>query len=841
MEHDVAKLLADADWIGSLARELIVDRHDAEDLSQEARLAALRRPPEEQARLREWFAAVLRNLKRAQTRARNRRIARETLVARRERTDSHVEVLERFEIQRAVASAVAALDEPYRSTILLRYFDGLAPRAIAQRTSTPVRTVHTRLARGLERLRDALDKNNDGRREHWLSALVPLAHGTGSKSSALWMITLSSHTKIALAALAAGLLGWLFFADPSFTSPTPPALNAIEGARIVRAENESDERSSTQTDATDESTRSVVSPPLAFAVSPAMLPSPAQLAPYHGRVFLDDGTPLAGVLVQLFAADVEPRDSSTTDARGWFELEGPVGNCRIECRDDRYTTVVAPVVYSYVEGRRTDIVVSRRIRVAGHVFDGTHTGSQGVQVEWRAPSDLRARIDGSFEHSSDVAHASTTDYDGQFAFDALPAIEGAEIHLSFNAEAVLTAPAPQRDEPHLEFVWPDNGSSPSMLRGTVVDAAGRPAPRAFVSLGQRCVETDAMGRFALPDQPDALTLRAAAKGLLAAEWTRASTAESWPRPLELTLGGPALEITGRVIDAQGQALEGCTVELAEGTFLGVRHLRVSGQNFTYELPVTTESAAQGLDDFAARTPQPHGPGTFVLGGLQQRSYRLHVLHGASMLSFVTDPILAGSRDVEVRAPQRAPSERISGRVVTREGAPIAGATVSVTRRELRARADKFDLLVVGGPIASTDEDGRFEVDAPGGATDISVSIGDDPHAHGQFELAGLDLERLELTISRRCAVQLNGWPANASGDRKSADHVHFLDETGSQLVIVIRRGNRAVAAFEAELSDGRSELLGVEEHARTLVFTRDEIEVARIPIALDPRRLTLLP
>ena len=76
---------------------------------------------------------------------------------------------------RAVVEAVARLDEPYRAAILLRYFEGLAPAAIAARTGTPLRTVHTRLYRALARLRTELDRAHGGERKTWLRALIPFA------------------------------------------------------------------------------------------------------------------------------------------------------------------------------------------------------------------------------------------------------------------------------------------------------------------------------------------------------------------------------------------------------------------------------------------------------------------------------------------------------------------------------------------------------------------------------------------------------------------------------------------------------------------------------------------
>ena len=55
-----------------------------------------------------------------------------------------------------VRAAVAALDEPYRETVALRFFAELSLNEIAEQTGRPLGTVKTHLHRGLARLRDAI-------------------------------------------------------------------------------------------------------------------------------------------------------------------------------------------------------------------------------------------------------------------------------------------------------------------------------------------------------------------------------------------------------------------------------------------------------------------------------------------------------------------------------------------------------------------------------------------------------------------------------------------------------------------------------------------------------------
>jgi RNA polymerase sigma-70 factor (ECF subfamily) len=60
------------------------------------------------------------------------------------------------ERERAVRLAVAALNEPYREVVALRFFGELSLEEIAAATGRPLNTVKTHLRRGLERLRPLL-------------------------------------------------------------------------------------------------------------------------------------------------------------------------------------------------------------------------------------------------------------------------------------------------------------------------------------------------------------------------------------------------------------------------------------------------------------------------------------------------------------------------------------------------------------------------------------------------------------------------------------------------------------------------------------------------------------
>jgi RNA polymerase sigma factor (sigma-70 family) len=199
-------------WMRRLSRALVADPSTADDVVQDAwaKLAGRRSPLGAG-----YLAAVVRSLAWSRHRGEARRRRREAEVARPEALPSADEVGERVEIARRVAEALAELAEPYRRTLVLRYYDDLSSAEIARREGIPAATVRSRLKRGLEELRSRLDERPGGR-EAWVGALLPFTRTEIGVSGAL-VASLSGLVamKIALAGLCAVLcvaLAWRFVA-----------------------------------------------------------------------------------------------------------------------------------------------------------------------------------------------------------------------------------------------------------------------------------------------------------------------------------------------------------------------------------------------------------------------------------------------------------------------------------------------------------------------------------------------------------------------------------------------------------------------------------------------------
>jgi RNA polymerase sigma factor (sigma-70 family) len=168
------ELLADAGWAHELARALVGDPALADDLVQDAWIAALRHPPEAGRPARPWLARVIANLARNRWRSEQRRGRRELAAAREEALPASDEIAAELETQRALVDALAALSDPLRRTVVQRYVHGLSSAEIARREGAHESTIRTRLQRGLEELRVALDRKH-GDRKTWIALLAPLA------------------------------------------------------------------------------------------------------------------------------------------------------------------------------------------------------------------------------------------------------------------------------------------------------------------------------------------------------------------------------------------------------------------------------------------------------------------------------------------------------------------------------------------------------------------------------------------------------------------------------------------------------------------------------------------
>jgi len=209
------RLLAHAAWVRRLAGQLLADPAAADDLAQESLARALHGRPDDPERPRGWLTAIVRNTLRRTHREDEQREARERIVAPREALPSAAELAARASVHRAVVDAVLALPEPYRATVLLRFFEEIETSEIARRRGEPVETVRTRLKRGLAQLRERLGRELDveargGARSRGLEALLLLVEPMGGDAVVRTMgaVGMAMKAKLAVGVMLVAAGSW---------------------------------------------------------------------------------------------------------------------------------------------------------------------------------------------------------------------------------------------------------------------------------------------------------------------------------------------------------------------------------------------------------------------------------------------------------------------------------------------------------------------------------------------------------------------------------------------------------------------------------------------------------
>lgn len=344
------ELLAHVGWMHSLALRLVRDVAAADDLVQDALLAALEQQPDTKRSLAPWFAGVLRRRASFLSRGHARRSDRENRAARDRAAaltapggDSRADdVVQRGEAHQRLVNAVMALRDPYRSVLLLRYYDDFSPREIARRKGLPPATVRSQLARALDELRNSLDSESGGDRRAWCLALLPVVADKSARTGSLGLTTfsplLAMHVllKIALPLTAIAIGAVLIEMIPS--QAVEPELDQQTALDAEQTRALTPQRApapitpeQTETAALERSAERVA------AAVPA--PSPeSSLAHIAGQLVDRD----SGQAVPYFVADLYAQgqllERVESDAHGKFETSQGYENGEYEChlidRDD---------------------------------------------------------------------------------------------------------------------------------------------------------------------------------------------------------------------------------------------------------------------------------------------------------------------------------------------------------------------------------------------------------------------------------------------------------------------------------------------------------------------------
>jgi RNA polymerase sigma-70 factor (ECF subfamily) len=171
-ESAEVQLLRHLDAAYSLARWIMRDDHDAEDIVQEAYMRAYKRfSTFTGGNGRAWLLTIVRNcsydlLKRNGTRSRDDAFDEEVHIVSTRSTRDPEAALLREERAELVRNALTDLPPEHRDILILREMEELSYTEIASRTGVALGTVMSRLSRARSRLQQDLLAQVDAKRTH---------------------------------------------------------------------------------------------------------------------------------------------------------------------------------------------------------------------------------------------------------------------------------------------------------------------------------------------------------------------------------------------------------------------------------------------------------------------------------------------------------------------------------------------------------------------------------------------------------------------------------------------------------------------------------------------------
>ncbi|HKB15275.1 MAG TPA: sigma-70 family RNA polymerase sigma factor [Planctomycetota bacterium] len=836
-DHEV--LLSEVGWVRRLARSLVADAHLADDLAQDACLAALEASPRTDRPIRGWLATVVRNLVRQSKRRDARRRAREERAARPEASDAGADLVERVALQREVVDAVLALEEPCRTAVLLRFFEGLPPRRVAERTGVPVATAKTRLARGLARLRNALDAARGGDRQAWLVALLPLAKPpAGAATPLLGGLLMATKTKVAIAAILLAALSGVFWV---VRSPVPAAGDAPPAGTAVAA----------SPPAVDRGAAGIPGPrspaPLRMGAAgttpePASAPQPPADPRLHGRVFDTEARPAAGVEIDFLprgvspASGARPRAASAVD--GTFETEPPDTAGRFVGTGPGFVTVLAADHEPGASRHDPVVVVASPLSLGGRVVDERGDPVPGARVAVKLPAGFRARFPEVLDACVEAASDAQSGEEGRFELPRAPGVRDGVLLATREGFEDARIPLPASSEASIEIVLRRPYLGRESVHGQVVDSRGSPVPDAWVSAGAEAARTDPGGAFVLDlhETPNAASLTALKEGLSPAFYVAPLHPQtglpSWPDSVVLRLGDPPLSIGGRVRRADGTPVSNAQVWVEDPRSFG-----------------SVEGGLAHVETLLRGGPEAwsvlaDAEGRFRLGGLLDRSYALAALDPASLVLARAPTVPAGTEGVELVVPENALHERVRGQVVSRTGRPVAGVRLEVSRVLFRvpgpgSRGEEEGFRGVTRAASSggttSDPEGRFELSRVP-RTGARLVLGGDAVLPKQVPIPDpLPPEGMRIVASLRFHLRVE------LRDARPGDEIAVEDDAGhEQRLELFMGGSSRITRIRAELVDGSSAVLAVSDAARVLVVYRGTEVLRRLSLDLAPGELNVV-
>ncbi|MCP3914459.1 MAG: sigma-70 family RNA polymerase sigma factor [bacterium] len=838
---ELETLLGHTHWLRALALQVVGDADAAEDVLQETWLAVLRNPPREASDengLRAWLARVTRNIALRALRSSARRRAREVRGARRETQESDAgPVVHPFDCafwQRELMDAVMALDEPQRVVVVLRYLEGLQPEEIARSLGVSGTAVRSRLNRALTSLRLQLERKHGKKNADWTSALILLAAPPRGSGPALGALLMKAQAKVAVVLFViASVIGVGWLVDTSTEEPA----EALAHDRAELVEPSAQELVDAVLPARDERRSEA---PVERADRDVAADRVAPPVVEIGGVVRDtEGQPVPGVSVVFGGAGDAPLAAGRTDAAGAFRMPFPARSGRLTVRDsERYVLLFDEVIGEDLPTRELSIIVAARRDYAGIVVDADGQPVPGARLRIEMDDGTLRGLRLGVQRTTTPGWLGKSGPDGSFEFESVGWSPGLHIVARSAGFELVELELPRSASSGLLVQFPSIAHGAGGIEGIVVDAKEEPVRAATVFFGQQVAQTAHDGRFHL-EGPERMagTLIALARGKLPGELELGADGRPVNGAAEIVirLAGDPPSIRGTVVDAQGEPLHLAKVWTSDGRPLGVRLEKRSISTFEDLLGDAGDATRSSRHQYTA------ADGSFELTGLlPQAIYELHSLHPAT-LELLSAEVSAGTEDFVFRFQDSESMRRVAGHVLSSGGAPIEGVHVLRWRVGVGAQGDVRTPWALE-PVVATDADGFFEFERL--CTEGVHLYPSSQHTRGKiFELAAFDdIENIEIRLPSRCSFQVL-----LERDPLEADAFKILDADGGTMRYTIQYGKTAEGSYvsssgsgPAGLADGKSEVVQVDDTARTIVLYLQGVEVRRVPIELEPNGVKLI-
>lgn len=822
---DPRQLLSEAAWLQSLARQLVRDPAAAEDAAQQTMLLLSEKQADQQPS-RRWLASVLRNFLRQEKRSQKTRQRLENAAAKKEATDPSDEVASRLEIQRQLIEAVQALDEPYRSTISLRFLESKPPREVARRMGVPVKTVHTRIERGLARLRSKLDRSYRGRSE-WLSVLTPLTlrHAAWGVPG-LGVLVMSSTVKWTASVLGVLVLGWFLQQNLGIEELPAEKLETEQALSSTLALEE-------QEDIVEAASSSTARQRLAPTASAAEETAAETETTFAGRVVDPNGLAVAGITVKFEDFDRRDFESPThnspgeSDASGAFRMSLPIGRGRLIGQGNGYGPVFSPGISGIMPVEPPQVVVGPERAYGGRVIDEQGRPMTDVELDIVLAEEVAHRLQpGGLSGIVPVARTKTN-AKGRFNFASIGFVEGSAISAEVDGYEIASLDLPSFSSEELELILEKKRVDGNMLAGRVIDQQGSPVPGAHVSAGQSTTTSDAQGKFVLERQAkNGKILRAVAKGTLPAAVSIEDMDARAQGEITLQLGASGKTITGQVLDAEGKPIANAQVWTFDGEHFGFVPERFGEVEFMLSKAVEEMIAGERRD---GRSGRSKADGSFELSGLADRKYGLYAMHPQNLSLGQASSVDAGSAGINIHIHDSELRAPVAGRVINYAGEPVEGALIRVSRTFMKADGG---LGYRGGDHAfhaTTDAKGFFrfaDLVIEGTSLLLNGEMVSAPQTIALDEVA--DLEQVEFLMPASCHIRVL-----LQSDANFARAFELLDAKGEKLHLSFMRGGVNLGAQSVGIENGESPLTQTDESAVTIVLYGDQgTEVHRESISL---------